>query len=90
MTVRLRRSDCSAPGIHRRRAGKGFYYLHPDGTTVSDLETLDRVRSLVLPPAWRDVWICTDPQGHIQALGTDARGRRQYRYHDAWRQARDR
>jgi DNA topoisomerase IB len=87
---RLRRADCSAPGITRRRFGRGFaYYLH-DGRRVTDPEVLERIRALVIPPAWTDVWICTDPRGHIQALGTDAKGRRQYRYHDQWRARRDR
>ncbi|MGI9022549.1 MAG: DNA topoisomerase IB [Acidimicrobiales bacterium] len=87
---RLRRADCSAPGIRRRRAGKGFVYLGPDGNRLTDGEVLDRVRGLVLPPAWADVWICIDPRGHIQATGIDARGRKQYRYHDLWRERRDR
>jgi DNA topoisomerase IB len=88
--VRLRRADCSAPGIRRRKAGRGFTYYDPAGRRISDPEVLDRIKGLVIPPAWTDVWICSDPRGHIQALGTDARGRRQYRYHDAWRQRRDR
>jgi DNA topoisomerase I len=88
--ARLRRSDCSAPGILRRRAGRGFVYLDGCGSRVTDPETLDRIRALVIPPAWTDVWICDDPRGHIQALGTDGRGRRQYRYHDVWRVRRDR
>jgi DNA topoisomerase-1 len=88
--VRLRRSDHSGPGIRRRRAGRGFFYLDADGRRVDDPEILDRIRALVIPPAWTDVWICPDPRGHIQAVGTDARGRRQYRYHDVWRLKRDR
>ncbi|AEV83612.1 DNA topoisomerase [Actinoplanes sp. SE50] len=79
----------TGPGISRRRAGKGFRYLGPDGAAITDPQTLDRIRSLVIPPAWRDVWICPEPRGHIQATGTDAAGRKQYRYHDAWRTARD-
>ncbi|MEN3316260.1 MAG: topoisomerase [Acidimicrobiaceae bacterium] len=90
MAPRLRRADCSAPGIRRRRAGRGFVYLDPSGARITDPEVLDRVRALVIPPAWTDVWICVDPRGHIQATGLDARGRRQYRYHDLWRQRRDR
>ena len=90
MAPRLRRVDCSAPGIRRRKAGRGFVYLDPSGARVTDPEVLHRVRALVIPPAWTDVWICTDPRGHIQATGVDARGRRQYRYHDVWRQRRDR
>ncbi len=88
--VRLRRSDCSAAGLRRRRAGRGFVYLDACGSRVTDPETLARIRALVIPPAWTDVWICEDARGHIQALGTDARGRRQYRYHDVWRERRDR
>ncbi|HET9733241.1 MAG TPA: hypothetical protein VFP54_11250 [Acidimicrobiales bacterium] len=86
---RLRRSDCHAPGISRRRAGRGFYYTWGDGQKVDDEEVLSRIAGLAIPPAWRDVWICPWPNGHIQAMGTDARGRRQYRYHDAWRARRD-
>jgi DNA topoisomerase I len=90
MTARLRRADCARPGIRRRRAGRGFTYLTPDGERVTDPEVLDRIRALVIPPAWTDVWICTDARGHIQATGVDARGRKQYRYHDLWRVRRDR
>ena len=74
----------------RRRAGKGFTYTDSCGNKVTDAETLERIRSLAIPPAWTDVWICDDPWGHIQALGTDVKGRRQYRYHDKWRERRDR
>jgi len=87
--ARLRRIDCSGPGIRRVRRGRGFGYVYPDGSKVVDAGTLERIRALVLPPAWEDVWICPFPQGHIQALGTDAAGRRQYRYHDDWRIQRD-
>ena len=90
MTARLRRADCSAPGIRRRRAGRGFTYVDAAGQRITDPEVLGRIRDLVIPPAWTDVWICLDPRGHIQATGVDARGRKQYRYHDAWRQRRDR
>jgi DNA topoisomerase IB len=76
--------------MRRRRAGRGFVYLDDRGARVTDAGTLARIRDLAIPPAWRDVWICADPRGHIQATGTDARGRRQYRYHDRWRAARDR
>jgi len=88
---RLRRADCSAPGIRRVRRGRGFSYLD-DSTDepITDVETLKRIRELVIPPAWQDVWICPWPNGHIQAVGTDARGRKQYRYHDHWRELRDR
>ena len=86
---RLRRVNCADPGIRRRRAGKGFAFFDADGRRVTDAETLTRIRMLAIPPAWEDVWICPLPNGHIQAVGTDARGRRQYRYHDVWRQRRD-
>ena len=82
--------DCNGPGMRRRRAGKGFSYLEEDGTRIADAEVVDRIRSLAIPPAWEDVWICSDPDGHIQATGLDVKGRRQYRYHDEWRTARDR
>ena len=88
--MRLRRSDPSRPGIIRRRYGRVFGYVDAAGQRVRDPDTLARISALVLPPAWTDVWICPDPNGHIQALGTDAAGRRQYRYHDEWRQKRDR
>ena len=77
------------PGIRRVRAGKGFRYVGADGKAVRDAATLARIRKLVIPPAWRDVWICPSPDGHVQATGRDARGRKQYRYHDQWRQKRD-
>ncbi|WIM99356.1 DNA topoisomerase IB [Actinoplanes oblitus] len=85
----MRRSVLKKPGLSRRRSGSGFRYLDPAGTPVRDRETLDRIKSLAIPPAWTDVWICPDPRGHIQATGIDAAGRKQYRYHDAWRTARD-
>ena len=87
---RLRRVDCAEPGIKRVRRGRGFVYVDADGAKVDDAETLRRISDLVIPPAWEDVWICPAPNGHIQATGTDVAGRRQYRYHDAWREARDR
>jgi DNA topoisomerase IB len=77
------------PGYRRRRAGRGFAYYDADGTLIKDQDLLDRIRSLAIPPAWKDVWICPWPNGHIQATGIDAAGRRQYRYHDAWRTKRD-
>ena len=86
---RLRRVDCSMPGIRRRRVGRGFTYVDAFGQRVTDPEELDRIRALAIPPAWTDVWICPLANGHIQATGVDARGRRQYRYHDAWRLRRD-
>jgi DNA topoisomerase IB len=81
---RLRRSDCSGPGIERRRHGRGFTYLDPEGGRVADEDTLERVRGLAIPPAWREVWICGDPYGHIQATGLDEAGRKQYLYHERW------
>jgi DNA topoisomerase IB len=85
----LQRSDTGEPGYGRRRAGKGFVYLGLDGRPLQDLAEKERIRSLVIPPAWQDVWICPDADGHIQAMGTDAAGRRQYLYHEAWREQRD-
>ncbi|WP_338000433.1 DNA topoisomerase IB [Chelativorans sp. YIM 93263] len=79
----------SEPGIRRRGAGTGFTYLAPDGTRVADAETLARIRKLAIPPAWKDVWISPDPDGHIQATGRDQRGRKQYRYHANWLACRD-
>ena len=87
--MRLRRSDCSAPGLTRRRCGNGFAFIDEHGAPIADEQTLERVRGLVIPPAWRDVWICPAPNGHIQATGIDEAGRKQYRYHDAWRARRD-
>ena len=86
--VRLKRSDVHGPGWRRRRAGKGFAYYDEDGVLIKD-ERVDRIRALAIPPAWRDVWICPWPNGHIQATGIDAAGRKQYRYHDQWRARRD-
>src|SRR5438067_13528894 len=77
------------PGIRRKRAGKGFSYVGPDGKSIRDGEELRRIKSLGIPPAWTDVWICPVPNGHIQATGRDARGRKQYRYHPRWREVRD-
>jgi DNA topoisomerase-1 len=82
--VRLRRSNCSGEGIHRRRRGRGFAYEDSAGRRIEDEETLERIRGLAIPPAWDDVWVCSDPMGHIQATGIDAAGRKQYRYHDRW------
>lgn len=87
---RLRRSNCAAPGISRRRRGRAFEYLDADGHRVGDPESLERISGLVIPPAWRDVWICMDPLGHLQATGVDGAGRKQYLYHARWRAHRDR
>jgi DNA topoisomerase I len=86
--MRLRRSDLRRPGLSRRRRGSGWSYVDADGHPV-DAETRQRISSLVIPPAWQDVWISPYPNGHIQAVGTDAAGRRQYLYHEQWRLTRD-
>jgi DNA topoisomerase-1 len=85
----LRYVDDSGPGIRRKRAGRGFSYLDPDGKPIHDPDLLNRIKSLAIPPAWTDVWICPSPRGHIQATGRDARRRKQYRYHPKWRETRD-
>jgi DNA topoisomerase I len=87
--MRLRRADPAGPGYTRRRRGKGFSYVDMAGEPLTDAAELGRIRALVIPPAWQQVWICPDPRGHIQAVGVDAAGRRQYRYHDVWRTKRD-
>ena len=79
----------SEPGIRRKRSGRGFSFVGANGKPVSDRKTLTRIRALVIPPAWTDVWICADPGGHIQATGRDQRGRKQYRYHTRWSASRD-
>jgi DNA topoisomerase IB len=90
VVTRLRRADCSGPGITRKRAGSGFaYYDSSTGEKIDDVETIERVRALGIPPAWKDVWVCPFPNGHLQATGIDTAGRKQYRYHDAWRERRD-
>jgi DNA topoisomerase-1 len=78
-----------APGITRRRRGKGFTYVLPDGRPLRAAKDLGRIRALAIPPAWTNVWICPSASGHLQATGRDARGRKQYRYHPRWREARD-
>lgn len=88
--VRLRRSDTSADGIRRVRSGRGFSYRLPDGSLLADQEIRARIDGLVIPPAWNDVWITPFPNGHIQATGIDAAGRRQYLYHPSWRERQDR
>jgi DNA topoisomerase-1 len=88
--ARLKRVDCSGPGITRRRRGKGFEYLDFEGRRITEPSVIERIRELAIPPAWKDVWICPWPMGHIQATGIDAAGRKQYRYHDRWRERRDR
>src|SRR5262245_54621172 len=76
-------------GIRRVRAGRGFWYRAPSGERITDVETLARIRALAVPPAWEHVWICPTARGHLQATGRDARGRKQYRYHEAWRAERE-
>lgn len=79
----------TAPGIRRKRAGRGFAYVNSSGRVVRDKATLQRIRKLAIPPAWTDVWICARAEGHVQATGRDARGRKQYRYHARWSRVRD-
>jgi DNA topoisomerase-1 len=86
---RLRRTSTAQPGWTRRRAGRGFVYLDSNGQRLGP-EDVARVKALAIPPAWKDVWICPWPQGHLQAVGTDEAGRRQYLYHEHWRKIRDR
>jgi DNA topoisomerase-1 len=85
----LRRVDCSDPGIVRRPRGRGFEYVDEDGSRLVEPEAIARIAELAIPPAWRDVWICPYPMGHLQATGVDSAGRKQYRYHDLWRVRRD-
>ncbi len=86
--MRLRRSVVSGPGLRRVRRGRGFSYHDADGKAITDEATLMRIRDLVIPPAWKNVWISSYPNGHIQAVGTDAAGRRQYLYHERWQEER--
>jgi DNA topoisomerase-1 len=86
---RLRRSNPSLPGYSRVRRGARFGYRDVDGSPLADPDALLRIKHLAIPPAWRDVWICPDPLGHLQATGLDAAGRLQYRYHDRWREQQD-
>jgi DNA topoisomerase-1 len=88
--ARLRRSNCAAPGIARRGRGRGFEYRDPAGERIDDPGVLERIAELAIPPAWKEVWICVDPLGHLQATGMDAAGRKQYLYHERWRAHRDR
>ena len=87
--MRLRRVDVNKPGYGRRRRGRGVSFLDTDGRPLRDPDELARCRDLVIPPAWRQVWICPHPAGHIQATGVDAAGRKQYLYHPQWRARRD-
>jgi DNA topoisomerase-1 len=85
----LRYVTDAQPGIHRRHRGKGFQYTDAEGKAIRDKETLGRIKSLVIPPAWSNVWICQNPKGHLQVTGRDVRGRKQSRYHPRWREVRD-
>src|SRR6266566_5474308 len=85
----LRYVNDDRPGYSRRAKGKDFEYLDTEGKTIRDEQRLLRIKRLAIPPAWTDVWICPSPNGHIQATGRDARGRKQYRYHERWRELRD-
>lgn len=86
---RMRRIDCSGPGITRRRRGRGFEFIDLEGRRVEEAEITGRIRELAIPPAWNDVWICPYPNGHLQAVGTDAAERKQYIYHKDWRRRQD-
>lgn len=88
VAMKLRTSNVSGPGLHRMRRGRGFSYVDDDRARVSDADVLARIEALVIPPAWRNVWISPHPNGHIQAVGTDAAGRRQYIYHESWQDER--
>src|SRR5688572_11201116 len=85
----LRYVTDNTPGIIRRRNGRGFVYVSPGGKTIRDAAECKRIKSLVIPPAWTDVWICPLEDGHLQATGRDAKGRKQHRYHSRWREVRD-
>src|SRR5215203_3902450 len=85
----LRYTTDTRPGIRRVRKGRTFVYVGPDGRAIRAEAELARIKSLVIPPAWTDVWICPDARGHLQGTGRDARGRKQYRYHPRWRKVRD-
>src|SRR4029453_7173457 len=85
----LRHVSDRSPGIQRKASSHGFRYYRPDGRLIRHPGEIKRIARLAVPPAWTDVWICTDPRGHLQATGRDARGRKQYRYHPGWRQTRD-
>jgi len=85
----LRYVSDTSPGIRRKRSGTGFTYVGQDGKRITDQKTVERIRKLAIPPAYTDVWICPMPNGHLQATGRDARGRKQYRYHPRWREVRD-
>src|SRR6266851_8173562 len=85
----LRYVNDEGPGIRRQRRGSAFSYIGPEGQLIRDRKIIRRIKALVIPPAWTDVWICPDAEGHIQATGRDARQRKQYRYHPRWHEVRD-
>ena len=87
--IDLRYVTARTPGITRRRSGRGWIYVATNGKLIRNPNVLERIRNLVIPPAWTSVWICADDEGHLQACGTDIRGRRQYLYHERYRQIRD-
>jgi len=86
--ARLRYVHDTAPGIYRKRAGRSFAYYSPSGEHITDRREIERIRKLGIPPAWTDVWICPNPNGHLQATGRDAKRRKQYRYHPRWASVR--
>jgi DNA topoisomerase-1 len=88
-SVGLRYVSDGRPGIRRKKVGKGFSYVRPDGSKLTGPDALKRIKALAIPPAWTDVWICPSPDGHIQATGRDAKGRKQYRYHARFREVRE-
>src|SRR5690348_8720095 len=85
----LRHSSDAEPGITRKRVGRSWGYFAPDGTRITDRDEIDRLNAIGLPPAYEQAWFCTDPNGHLQATGVDARGRKQYRYHPDFREKRE-
>src|SRR5881394_1137450 len=85
----LRYVSDDQPGIRREKKGRDFQYTNANGRLINDHDNVGRIRKLAIPPAWTDVWICPDPNGHLQATGRDARGRKQHRYHPRWREVRD-
>ena len=85
----LRHVSDGRPGIRRKKAGSGFTYARADGSRLTERDALKRIKGLAIPPAWTDVWICPSANGHIQATGRDAKGRKQYRYHPRFREVRE-
>lgn len=85
----LRHVSDNRPGISRVWRDNGWDFIDTDGSVITDPDNIARIKKLAIPPAYADVWICRDPRGHLQAVGRDARGRKQYRYHPKWREVRD-